>query len=113
MDINKLKIIEIDETPPPLDLTPEEVEALADALIDYHAEFADLYYRIEQAHWGYKYMQGLMLPIERKAIQPMAMALEGGNIQAMQQFIGQGQWQDIAVPKKILGLNRTQTKLDN
>jgi SRSO17 transposase len=100
MDINKLEIIEIDETPPPLDLTPEEVEALADELIDYHAEFADLYYRIEQAHWGYKYMQGLMLPIERKAIQPMAMALEGGNIQAMQQFIGQGQWQDSKLLKK-------------
>jgi hypothetical protein len=45
----KLEIIEIDETPPPLDLTPEEIEALADELIDYHAEFADLYYRIEQA----------------------------------------------------------------
>jgi SRSO17 transposase len=100
MDINKLEIIEIDETPPPLDLTPEEVEALADELIDYHAEFADLYYRIEQAHWGYKYMQGLMLPIERKAIQPMALALEGGNIQAMQQFIGQGQWQDSKLLKK-------------
>jgi SRSO17 transposase len=35
-----------------------------------------------------------MSPIERKAIQPMAMALEGGDIQAMQQFIGQGRWQD-------------------
>jgi SRSO17 transposase len=94
MDIDKLGIIEIDETPPPLDLTPEEVEALADELADYHSEFADRYYRVEQAQWGYKYLQGLMLPIERKAIQPMAMALEGGNVQAMQQFIGQGKWQD-------------------
>lgn len=94
MDINQLEIIEIDETPPSLDLTPEEIEALADELVDYHAEFADLYYRTEQVHWGYKYLQGLMLPLERKAIQPMAMALEGGNIQAMQQFIGQGRWQD-------------------
>ena len=100
MDMNKLEIIEIDETPPPLDLTPEEVEALTDELIDYHAEFADLYYRTEQAHWGYKYLQGLMLPIERKAIQPMAMALEGGDIQGMQQFIGQGRWQDSKLLKK-------------
>jgi SRSO17 transposase len=94
MDIGKLEIVEIDEAPPSLDLTPEEVEALADELVDYHAEFADLYYRTEQAHWGYRYLQGLISPIERKAIQPMAMALEGGNIQAMQQFIGQGRWQD-------------------
>ena len=98
MDVNELGIVEIDETPPPLDLTPKGVEALADELVDYHAEFAELYYRVEQAQWGYKYLQGLMLPIERKAIQPMAMALEGGNVQAMQQFIGQGRWQD----KKLL-----------
>jgi SRSO17 transposase len=94
MDINKLEIVEIDETPPALELRPEEIEALADELVDYQAEFADLYYRSEQAHWGYKYLQGLMLPIEQKTIQPMAMALEGGDIQAMQQFIGQGRWQD-------------------
>jgi len=94
MDISKLEIVEIDETPPSLDLTAEEIEALADELVDYHAEFADLYYRKEQAHWGYKYLQGLMSPIERKAIQPMAMALEGGDVQAMQQFVGQGRWQD-------------------
>jgi SRSO17 transposase len=94
MDIERLEINEIDEAPPALELTPEEIEALADELVDYHGEFADLYYRIEQAHWGHKYLQGLMSPIERKAIQPMAMALEGGNIQAMQQFIGQGRWQD-------------------
>jgi hypothetical protein len=56
MDIDRLEIKEIDETPPPLDLAPEEVEALADELVDYHAEFANLYYRTEQAHWGYKYL---------------------------------------------------------
>jgi SRSO17 transposase len=94
MDISQLGVIEINEAPPPLELTPEEIEALADELVDYHAEFAELYYRVEQAHWGYKYLQGLMAPIERKAIQPMAMSLEGGNIQALQQFIGQGQWRD-------------------
>jgi SRSO17 transposase len=100
MNVNDLGIIEITDTPPPLDLTTEEIEALADELVDYHAEFADLYYRPEQAHWSYKYLQGLMLPIESKAVQPMAMALEGGNIQAMQQFIGQGQWQDEKILKK-------------
>jgi hypothetical protein len=97
MDISEFGIIEIDETPPPLDLTPVEIEALAEALLQYHAEFAPLYYRQEQAHWGYKYLQGLMLPLERKSIEPMALALEGGNVQAMQQFIGQGQWQDEAL----------------
>jgi SRSO17 transposase len=90
----RLRIPEIDETPPELELKPEEVEALAEELMTFHKLFANLYYRVEQAHWGYKYLQGLMLPIERKSIQPMALALEGGNIQAMQQFIGQGLWED-------------------
>src|ERR1043165_4401552 len=38
-----------------------------------------------------------MLPLERKSIAPMALALDGGNVQAMQQFIGPGQWQDEAL----------------
>jgi SRSO17 transposase len=98
--MENIGISEIKEIPPLLDLTPEKVEELADELVAYHAEFADLYYRVEQAHWGYRYLQGLMAPIETKSIQPMAMALEGGNIQAMQQFIGQGQWQDEKLLKK-------------
>jgi hypothetical protein len=40
------------EVPPPLELKPADVEKLADELVAYHAEFADLYYRGEQAHWG-------------------------------------------------------------
>ena len=52
MDGSALGIIEIDETPPPLDLTPGESEALAETLVEYHAECAPLSYRREQAHWG-------------------------------------------------------------
>ena len=100
MDIGDIGITEITGAPPPLDLTPKEVEELADELVAYHAEFADLYYRVEQAHWGYKYLQGLLAPIESKAIQQMAMNLEGGDIQAMQQFIGQGQWKDEKLLKR-------------
>ena len=100
MDISEIEITEITEVPPPLELKPADVEELADELVAYHAEFADLYYRVEQAHWGQMYLQGLMAPIESKAIQPMAMALEGGNIQAMQQFVGQGQWQDEKLLKR-------------
>jgi SRSO17 transposase len=94
MTVSNLGIIEINEAPPPLDLTPEEVAALADELVHYHAAFAALDDRQEQAQWGYKYLHGLLRPIERKSIEPMALALDGGDIQAMQQFIGQGQWQD-------------------
>lgn len=104
MPATHLGSIEINETPPPLDLTQQEIAALAVELVDYHAAFAACYYRKEQAHWGYKYLQGLMLPIERKSIEPMALALDGGDVQAMQQFIGQGQWQDEALLHQHWGL---------
>jgi SRSO17 transposase len=94
MHLGTLGIIEINDIPPPLDLTPAEVAALAEALMDDHAAFAEWYDRKEQAHWGYKYWQGLMLRIERKSIEPMALALDGGNVQAMPQCVGQGQWAD-------------------
>jgi len=100
MDVSNVGITEIDEAPPLLDLGPEEVGGLTDELVAYHAEFADLYYRVEQAHWGHLYLQGLMAPLESKSIQPMAMALEEGDIQAMQQLIGQGRWQDEKLLKK-------------
>jgi SRSO17 transposase len=100
MNISDIGIAEITDTPPPLVLTPAEVEELASELVSYHAEFADLYYRVEQANWGQLYLQGLMAPIPSKPIQPMALALEGGNIQALQQFIGQGQWQDEKLLRK-------------
>lgn len=97
MDSSSLSIPLINSTPPALDLTTEDVVVLADELIAYHSEFAPLFYRKEQAHWSLKYLQGLMLPIERKSIQPMALALEGGNIQALQQFISDGRWKDEVV----------------
>src|SRR5688572_29241395 len=78
-------------------LTPQEVAGLHDELLAYHQEFAPLFQRAEQRHWALKYLDGQLLPLERKSIEPMADALAGGNVQAMQQFIGVGAWDDAAV----------------
>ena len=42
MQTSHLGIIEINEAPPPLDLPPREIAALADELVHYHAGFAEL-----------------------------------------------------------------------
>lgn len=86
--------------PPLLGVTPDEVVGLHDELLAYHAEFAALFCRAEQRQWALKYMEGQLLPLERKSIEPMADALDGGNVQAMQQFIGVGAWDDAAVLAK-------------
>src|SRR5579884_3483438 len=80
--------------PPEQNLTPRDVAALADDLIAYHALFAPLFRRREQRHWALQYLRGQLLDLERKSIEPMALALEGGNVQAMQQFIRDGAWDD-------------------
>jgi hypothetical protein len=93
MPVSHLGIIESNEAPPPLDLVPVEVTALADERVHDHAVCADLSYRKGQAQWGYQDRQGRLLPIGRKSIAPMALALDGGDRQGRQQMSGQGQWQ--------------------
>ena len=83
--------------PPLLGVTPGEVAALHGELLAYHAAFAPHFRRAEQRHWALKYTEGQLLPLERKTIEPMADALDGGNVQALQQFIGVGGWDDAAV----------------
>ncbi len=78
--------------PPTRNLAPRDVETLADALLAYAAEFAPLFRRAEQRHWAFQYLQGQLLELERKSIEPMALALADGDVQAMQQFISVGAW---------------------
>ncbi len=83
--------------PPVINVAPRDVEVLADALVAYQAHFAPLFHRAEQRHWAWAYLHGQLLDLERKSIEPMALALAEGNVQAMQQFISLGAWDDTAV----------------
>lgn len=83
--------------PPAVNLAPRDVEALLDELQAYHAHFSPLFARREQRSWGLQYLQGLLLDLPRKSIEPMALVLPEGNVRAMQQFIGEGAWDDGAI----------------
>lgn len=83
--------------PPVINLAPRDVQALADELLAYHAHFAPLFQRSEQRQWALTYLQGQLADLERKSIEPMALALPDGNVQALQQFISLGAWDDAAV----------------
>lgn len=82
---------------PVLKILPKDVVQLDDELSQFHEQFASGFQRREQRHWALKYSQAQLLDLERKSIEPMAVAVAGGNIQAMQQFISQGAWSDDAV----------------
>ena len=94
MHVGTLGSIASNEMPPPLDLRPEAVAALADALRHDQAACAERYDRQAQAPWGDKSWQGLRLPIARKSSEPRALALDGGTVQALPQVVGPGPWAD-------------------
>jgi SRSO17 transposase len=83
--------------PPDHNLAPRDVAALAEELVAYHAHFAPLFQRAEQRTWALASLQGQLLELDRKSIEPMALALAGGDVQGMHQFISDGPWDDARV----------------
>jgi SRSO17 transposase len=83
-----------------LELSAQDVVHLADELRAYHAEFADLFFRKEQQEWALKYLEGLLQPEGGKSVEPLALRVPGGNVRNMQQFIGEGAWDDAAILDK-------------
>ena len=87
--------------PPAINLVPHAVAALAQELVADHAHVASLFRRSEQRTWALASLHGHVLELERTAMEPMALAftqrVPGGDVQAMQQFISQGAWDDDAV----------------
>ena len=57
--------------------------------------------RSERRHWAAVYVRGLLLDGERKSIEPLAARLPDGNVQALQQFIGQSPWEWNAVWERL------------
>ncbi len=90
-------MIEPIETVPTLDLTPQAIDGLAEALRGYHAIYSPLFRRREQREWAEKYLQGLLSELPRKSVEPMVLALEGANanaVRTMQLFLSEGAWED-------------------
>ena len=48
--------------------------------------------RSERRHWADVYVRGLLLDGERKSIEPLATRVPDGNVQALQQLVGQSPW---------------------
>jgi hypothetical protein len=86
------------------DLTSEEGASLAEELLAYHQHFAPLFYRREQREWAEIYLRGLLTAdVPRKNVEAMALRLLGvglhaeRQVRALQQFIGEGKWDDDAL----------------
>ncbi len=85
-------------------LTAEQAVSLAEELVAYHQHFAPLFYRREQREWAAVYLRGLLTAdVPRKNVEAMALRLLGvgpyaeRQVRALQQFIGEGAWNDDAL----------------
>jgi SRSO17 transposase len=68
------------------------METCADRLEEFLSKLLQRVGRSERRHHGVLYVQGLLLDGERKSIEPLAQRVPGGNVQALQQFVGQSPW---------------------
>jgi len=74
-------------------MTEAQVERCRKRLEQFLVDLLEPVGRTERRHWGGVYVRGLLLNGERKSIEPLATRLPEGNVQAMQQFIGQSPWE--------------------
>jgi len=93
---------------PKFELERKDVSNLALELKGFHENFADCFLRSESRDNFYRYMAGQFSPLERKAIEPIAFAMEGGKVRAMQRFVSDAPWDD----EKIMHKYRTYVNED-
>jgi SRSO17 transposase len=73
-------------------MTDAQVERCRKRLEQFLKDLLEPMGRSERRHWGAVYIRGLLLNGERKSIEPLADRSDEGNVQALQQFVGQSPW---------------------
>lgn len=81
-------------TVPKFDLGKGDIKDFMDELKGFHEQFADCFQRSESREHFSKYMAGQFSPLERKSIEPIALAVEDGNVRALQRFVSDAPWDE-------------------
>ncbi len=79
---------------PKFEMDRGDVHAMARELKEFHEIFADCFRRSESRENFYLYMSGRFTQLERKTIEPVAIAMKGGKVRAMQRFVSDAPWDD-------------------
>jgi SRSO17 transposase len=79
---------------PTFDLVPSDVEGFLEELWEFQSVFHDCFARSEPRAYFFDYMVGQFSKLERKAIEPIALQVEGGTIRGMQRFISDVRWDE-------------------
>jgi SRSO17 transposase len=73
-------------------MTPDDVRAAAEQLIEFHDHFAPLFGKEQAQDHAHTYLKGLMSCPERKSIEPIALCVGNGQVSGLQKFIGVAPW---------------------
>jgi SRSO17 transposase len=79
---------------PTFDVVPSDVEGFMEELWAFQSTFHDCFARSEPRAPCFDYMVGQFRKLERKAIEPLALQVEGGTIRGMQRFISDVHWDE-------------------
>ncbi|MCA1786860.1 MAG: IS701 family transposase, partial [Desulfobacteraceae bacterium] len=79
---------------PMFDLNVKDVAGFGDELKGFHEQFHDCFLRSESRSNFYNYMAGQFSDLERKSIEPIALAIKDGNVRALQRFVSDAPWDD-------------------
>jgi len=82
-------------------MKPQQVRALDHRLSEFLENLLEPMGRSERRHWARVYVQGLLLDGERKSIEPIADRIEGADVQALRQFVGQSPWAVEEVQRRL------------
>jgi SRSO17 transposase len=89
---------------PKFELDRDDILGFSEELKGFHANFVDCFHRSESRDNFFRYMSGQFSQLERKSIEPIAIAVEGGKIRAMQRFVSDAPWDDDKIEHKYLSL---------
>ncbi len=73
-------------------MTPDDVRAAAEQLVEFHERFALLFGKEQAQDHAYDYIRGLMACPERKSVEPIALLVGHGDASGLQKFLGAGPW---------------------
>lgn len=89
---------------PRFELDRNDIFDLMSELKGFHENFTDCFQRSESRDNFYRYMSGQLCHLERKSIEPIAFAIEGAKVRAMQHFVSDARWDEEKIIFKYRGL---------
>jgi SRSO17 transposase len=82
-------------------MTTQELDESRERLERFAEEMLEPLHHRKQRVWGAVYARGLLMEGRRKSVQPMAQRLPDGDMQSLQQFVGQSPWNSEPVRARI------------